>query len=651
MIIKERLGLIKPGNLHLPAIITFIVLHLNHMLLTLAQYSNKNYTFPYSDPTILNYLEGYSNQTSIFEFKGYPTTNLQTYHPGPLPNIYIFKFSWLLHNLFDINPIYLSNILFAIYPTLLIVIATTILYKNKLKLLAIMTLSITWLVQYTNNNFNASNRGPLRLDTGTDYITLVAILTLMMVVLSYKKPNSSHLPLLAFSGILLNNHFTSFALAPFTILYALYSITISIKTKKYEVNYKAIVPISIFIYFPLIYRFLVEPLYLYNALKMKSLTNSERIFPDKWTYLYETYPLQLFINPCDIGAGFSSNNPCLSYDNVKISVIIFTIITLIVVYKLIKNQNIFVKLITIISFLLINYITLTGFEPKHSSLASAVTLSILIYYLSKNIFTTSLAVIIIILLVNYLTIGKNHYQITPTYEKIETENFTQEFIKEFKTAKYKIDICNLTFEENCTDKLGYRKKSILQYYSPLNMAHITILEMLKNKIDICIVDKTGSVNRLKNLICTSTENKDINRNELFLIRDFNFETPSSLYEYVKIATVVNTSITQCSDPIFADQLICENEYHLFEYLSHPGVGLYLRKDAKGLNPIKLSFLNNQVYAKKLTTLNQFSSQGNKCTQYYKDKENEVNYCYKKYPSEYLVIDHIYKDKADIYDPR
>ena len=621
------------------------------MLLTLAQYSNKSYSFPYSDPTILNYLEGYSNQTSIFEFRGYPTTNLQTYHPGPIPNIYIFKLSWLLHNLFDINPIYLSNILFAIYPTLLIAIATTILYKNKLKLLAIMTLSITWLVQYTNNNFNASNRGPLRLDTGTDYITLLALLTLMMVVLSYKKPNSSHLPLLAFSGLLLNLHLSSFALAPFTALYAVYLITISIKAKKYEVNYKSIIPISIFIYLPLIYRLIVEPLYLYNALRFKTYLNNDDVLPDHWTYLYETQPLQLFINPCDRGVQSLNNTPCLSYNNVKISVVLFTIITLIIIYKLIKKQNIFIKLIAIISFLLINYNTLTGFEPKHSSVASAVTLSILIYYLSKNIFTTSLAVIIIILLVNYLTIVKNQYLITQTYAKIETENFTPKFIKELKTAKFKIDVCNLTFEENCTDKLGYGKKSLLEYYSPLNMAHITILEMLKNKIDICIVDKTGSVNRLKNLICTSTENKDINRNELFLIRDFNFETPSSLYEYVKIATVVNQSTTQCSDPLYVDQLICENEYHLFEYLSHPGVGLYLRKDAKGLNPIKLSFLNNQVYAKKLTTLNQFSNQENKCTQYYKDKENEINYCYKKYPSEYVVIKQIYKDKADIYDPR
>ena len=130
MLIKERLGLIKPGSLHLPAVLTFLILHLNHMLLTLAQYSSKSYTFPFSDPTILNYLEGHSNQNNIFEYRGYPTTNLQTYQPGPLPYIYIFKISWVMHTYFDINPIYLSNILIAIYPTILIIIATTILYKK-----------------------------------------------------------------------------------------------------------------------------------------------------------------------------------------------------------------------------------------------------------------------------------------------------------------------------------------------------------------------------------------------------------------------------------------------------------------------------------------------------------------------------------------
>ena len=170
-----------------------------------------------------------------------------------------------MHTYFDINPIYLSNILIAIYPTILIIIATTILYKKNLKLLSIITLSITLLVQYTNTNFNGSYRNAERLDIGTDYITLIATLTLMMLILSYKKPHSSHLPLLAFSGLLLNNHFSAFALAPFTILYALYLIMLSVKAKRYKINYKAILPISIFIYLPLIYRFIVEPLYLYQA--------------------------------------------------------------------------------------------------------------------------------------------------------------------------------------------------------------------------------------------------------------------------------------------------------------------------------------------------------------------------------------------------
>jgi hypothetical protein len=619
------------------------------MLLTLAQYSNKTYTFPFSDPTILNYLEGYSNQNSIFEYRGYPTTNLKTYHPGPLPNIYIFKFSWLMHTFFDTNPIYLSNILLVVYPTLLIIIATTILYKNNLKLLSITTLSITWLVQYTSPNSNASNRGPERLDTGTDYITLIATLTLMMAILSYKKPNTSHLPLLAFSGLLLNNHFSAFALAPFTILYALYLIIISIKAKNYKINYKAVIPIIIFIYLPLIYRFIVEPLYLYDALTLKTDSASERLHPDQWTYFYQTTPLQLFINPCSKGGDSFNNAPCLSYTNVQLSLILFAILTLIILYKLIKKQNIFIKLIILIPFILINYNTATGFEAKHSSIASGLFLSILIYYLSKNVITTSIAVIAILILVNYFTIGKNQYITTPTYKKIEKENFSPKFLAEIKNAKFKIDICYLTQNENCT-KMRYNKTLIESYYQS-NMAHLTILEMLKNKIDICIIDKTGMVTRIKNLICTKAENKDKNRNELYLIRDYNLETPPVLYDYIKIATVITPTIKLCLDSLDSKNSICEIDNQLYESMHHPGTSIYLRKDAKGLDLTKLSFINNQLYEDKLTTLALLNNLGSKCTIYSKDQKNNINYCYKESPQEFILFDPIYKDKAEIYDLR
>ena len=621
------------------------------MILTIAQYSSKQYTFDISDPTILNYLEGYSNKNSIIEYRGYPTTNLLAYHPGPIPYIYIFKLSWLLHAFFDINPIYISNIMLAIYPTILIIIASTILYKNNLKLLSVMTLSVTILTQYTNLNFNASNRGPERLDTGTDYITLIATLTLMMLILSYKKPHSSHLPLLAFSGLLLNNHFSAFALAPFTILYALYLIFISVKAKLYKINYKAILPLTIFVYLPLIYRVIVEPLYLYDAVKFKStVTNQFRVLPDTWTYFYKTTPLELFINPCDKGVNSFNNAPCLPYNNVKISVIIFAVLSLIVVFKIIKNQNIFIKLIVLTSFLLINYNTLTGFEAKHSSIASALTLSFIIYYLSKNIFTTSLAVIIILLLINYLTTGKYQYINTPTYKKIQKENFSHNFISEIKKAKFKIDVCYLTFEDDCTKVIGYTKNTLLESYSASNIAHQTILEMLKNKIDICIIDKTGSLNRIENLICSNTENKDKNRNQLYLIRDYNLETPYTFYEYIKITTIHSEPINQCSDPLDPTYSICQNNNQIYESMFHPGVGIYLRKDAKGLDITKLSFLNNQIYEDKVNAQHLFNNLGNNCTIDHEDQEKVINYCFKKSPQNFVIIEPTYKDKVELYDP-
>ena len=650
MVIKERLGSIRSEKLYIPTIITFLFLHLNNMILTIAQYSSKHYTFDISDPTILNYLEGYSNQNNIFEYRGYPTTNLQTYQPGPLPYIYIFKISWVMHTYFDINPIYLSNILIAIYPTILIIIATTILYKKNLKLLSIITLSITLLVQYTNTNFNGSYRNAERLDIGTDYITLIATLTLMMLILSYKKPHSSHLPLLAFSGLLLNNHFSAFALAPFTILYALYLIMLSVKAKRYKINYKAILPISIFIYLPLIYRFIVEPLYLYQALTTKTNSSSSRLFPDKWSYFFNTTPTKIFINSCDQSDESFYNSPCLSYNNAKISVVIFAILTLIVVFKIIKNQNIFIKLIVLTSFLLINYNTATGFERRHSSIATALTLSIIIYYLSKNIFTTSLAVIMILLSINFLTTGKYQYLANTTYGKIQKENFSPSFIAEIKKAKFKIDGCYLTLEKNCTEGLEITKKTLPSpSYSASNIAHQTILEMLKNKIDICVFDKTNLflsnlptnnlLNDIDNLLCTSTEIKDKNRNQLYLLRDQKLETAVILYDYIKIATVVNKDI------------LIEN--WAFESSIIPsGAGLYLKKDAIGVNPNKLLYLNNIVYESRLPSL-KFSRQFRQetCTLTFFDKAINIKYCYVKVEDDLVVTERNYKDKVELYDPR
>ena len=647
----ERIKILKTGNLYIPTFLSLITLHINHLFLTIAQFSSKLYNFDFSDPTILNYLEGYANQNNIFEYKGYPTTNLHTYQPGPIPNIYIFKFSWLLHNLFDVNPIYLSNILIAIYPTLLIIIASLILYKNNLKLLSMTTLSITLLVQYTNNNFNASNRGPDRFDTGTDHVALLATLTLIMVLLSYRKPSSTHLPLLAFSGLLLNSHYTAFALAPFTILYALYQIAISVKAKRYKINYRLIIPISIIIYVPLIYRFIVEPLYLYDALITKSYPIGERVLPDKWVFFFKTTPLQLFINPCEKGNNLIYNMECLPHSYVKLYVTIFAIISLILLLTIMKSKNIFIKIITLISIILINYNTLTGFEVKHSSIASALTLAVIIYFFSKNKYTATFCLLLVITLVNFFSIVDYKYTGSNLYKKLEKTNFTPEFITEMKKAKFKIDVCNLTFDEECYREMGYKKNSLLRAYYPSNFSHVTILELIKNKIDICIIDKTGAENRIEDLICSKTENEDKNRNQIHIIRDYNFETPSNLPKYVKIATVRNNIYTQCTDPVDPTFEICKSNNQIFDSLSHAGAGLYLKKDAVGLNPLKLHYLNNPIYEAKLKKITIHDADMHKCTINQEDSTTGVSYCFKNDSSEFITSKSQYKNKVDLYDLR
>ena len=660
MLTKNLLPLKKVGDLYIPTFITFLVLHLNHMLITISQFSSKSYTFSNSDPTILNYLEGYTNQNSIFEYRGYPTTNIQTYQPGPIPYTYIFKFSWLLHNKFDINPIYSSNILLVIYPALLVIIASIILYKNNLKLLSIATLSVTLLIHYTNPNFNGSNKGSVRLDIGTDYITLIAILTLMMVILSYKNPDSSHMPLLTFSGLLLHNHFTSLALAPFTIIYALYLIIISLKAGRYKINCYSILPIFIILYLPLLYRVLIEPLYLFNALERKALTSNGRYYPEIWSYFYKTTPLELFINPCE-GERDINSIPCLSPSNVKLYLIIIAIITFALLYKFLRTQNIFIKLIIITSFALVNYNTATGFELRHTSIASAISLSLIIYYLSKNKFTTSLGVIFVLLIVNYHAIGNPKYIVNTAYKKIEVENFSPKFISKMKKSKFKIDICYLTLETNCDNKLDYNKKPLLYLkYAPSNIGHLTILELLKNKIDLCLVDNTSSLDvmgdksllgQLNNLLCTKIENSDKERNELYFIREHKFENPINLYEYIKIASIINKVTVQCEIPNGTNYATCSSESLISESLHHPGAALYLKKDAIGINTTELFFSNNSVYEKKTEQLDSASKVGNYCTIKFTDSKKNIDYCYKEETLQFLLTENGYKDKVDLYDFR
>jgi hypothetical protein len=384
---------------------------------------------------------------------------------------------------------------------------------------------------------------------------------------------------------------------------------------------------------------------------VKSYPLSERVLPDEWVFFFKTTPLQLFINPCEEGNNFINNMDCLPYNNVKLSVTIIAIISLALLLIVMKNKNIFIKAIIILSIILINYNTFTGFEAKHSSIASGLSLATIIYFFSKNKILTTSCMVLVISLVNFFSIEDYKYTGSNIYQKFEKTIFTPNFISEIKKAKFKIDVCNLTFDEECTREMGYKKNSLLDAYYPSNFSHVTILELIKNKIDICIIDKTGAENRIEDLICTKSENQDKDRNQLHILRDYNFETPSTLSKFVKIATVRNNLITQCTDPIDTTFEICKSDNQIFESLFHSGAGIYLKKDAVGLDPIKLHYINNQIYEDKLTNLTIHEANVHRCTNYHKDPATGVSYCFKQDSSEFITLDSKYKDRRDLYDLR
>ena len=152
-------------------------------------------------------------------------------------------------------------------------------------------------------------------------------------------------------------------------------------------------------------------------------------------------------------------------------------------------------------------------------------------------------------------------------------------------------------------------------------------------------------------ICSANEKNDKYRNELYLIRDYNLETPPVLYNYIKIATVISIIPPKCLKSQDSVNGICQNDTELYQSMFHPGIGIYLKKDAKGLDLTKLSFINNQHYEDRLTTLELLSNLDNRCVLYFKEQKQSNYYCYKESPQNLTLIERSYKDKVELYDLR
>lgn len=637
------------NGFHGPVLILLFILHLNQMIIYAQRLSNKAFTFNGSIATIHNYLDQFANQNTLFEYQGYPTSNLREYNPGPFPYIYILKFSWVVHGRYDINPIYLSNLLLSIYPTVLILTAVFILYRNNLKLLSIATAAFTLIFSYIHPKFYGGNLGQDIFDWGFEYITLLSALTILMLILSYKRVSSTHIPLLVYAGLLFHSHFIALSLAPFAIIYALLLIFLSIKSRKYKFNYFLLIPTFVIIYLPIIFRFAKDPLYLYRAVKINNPASKHRQtngFFEEIEFFFKTTPLGINRDIC--GQGQIDN--CISLGLAKVYLILLIIFISFIIFLALRRNNLFIKILIVSSLLLINFNTFNGYDTHHSSVALGLTLAGIIYYISKFNKLVFLLVIATLLMVNFGERGVNN---------IKKDNFSNEWVKSMKPHKFKVDICELSEVGICNKELLISERdketSFFEIYGGDNHAQVSIIELLKNKIDICLFNDNLGLGRLEKLRCGEKEVLDETRYEIFFISGRQNMSPNILDGYNKIGEIVDRRVDGC---ISSNNTSIEEKFNKSIKLSpcygqygfnltNESTALYLKKDSKEINKAKLLYLSNLNIERVMLEI----EQGYKSIEI--SKRNCINYktkvCITGNDFLISVNQNVYQNIGELYD--
>jgi hypothetical protein len=202
---------------------------------------SSDHSFLVSDPTILNYIESYSDKAGILRDRNYPTFNLQSYHPGPNPYMYLLYISWEINKLFGINVMQIFNIFLLLFPIFILFIIFYFFYKAGFEKLLLTALIFATLIPYTYHMSPISMLRP-RVDLGTTHLAILTFALLLTVVYSIKRVDSSHILLLFISGLVMQAHFSLLPIGGIALLYAIYMI---IKSKKRASIYKYILIIMI----------------------------------------------------------------------------------------------------------------------------------------------------------------------------------------------------------------------------------------------------------------------------------------------------------------------------------------------------------------------------------------------------------------------
>jgi hypothetical protein len=518
-------------------------------VVTISLNINQTQGFSNSDPTIFNYIEAYSDKKGLLRDKNYPTFNLQSYHPGPNPYMYLLYLSWEINKLTGVNVMYLFNLFLLIMPYLYLSIIFYILYRYKLNNILLSALAFTLLIPLTNTitYLNATSRGSNRVDIGTVHISIFAYALFLSLLISIKKPNSSHLILLLTSALVIQQHFTGLALGSLAFLYAILLIYRSNNRAKL---YKYVITLFIGTT-PLIIRFINDPLFIYKAVKRNNIITSntngvDRIFIDNYDkgveFLYSLTPFSL------IRCG-NVDKSC--FDEKVPFIAITAVLSLIyIIYLLIKSDNIAkIFIITFTIFML--YQISISHEPNHGANIIGLIYGIINYFVSKlnikKIIFLSLSIIL------YSLINLNTIIYMPdTYRALDDK-----FLKIISNEKIKFNICPLLYQDtiNCSEG----NSDIMKIYNGDNIGQIFLLELLNNRNDICLYPnniKLGSLDKLK---CTDKELLDKNRMELFTLPDTYNLLPNKINKYYKLAHFSDKRKVYCNNIKSNIDIACKNQ--------------------------------------------------------------------------------------------
>jgi len=522
--------------------IFFILIMIGNTILMAMNYSNEH-SFLISDPTILNYIEAYSDRSGIFRDRNYPTFNLSSYHPGPNPYMYLLYISWELNKIFGVNVMQIFNIFLLFFPILILFLIFYFLYKAGFEKLLLTALIFATLIPYTYHDSTISMLRP-RVDLGTNHLSIMTFALIITIIYSIKKIDSSHLLLLFISGLTMQAHFSLLPLGGLAFIYAIYLI---IKSNNRASIYKYLFVILVAIG-PFFLRLYNEPLFLLKALDNKSnniikeryfINNAETFI----SYLYTLTPFQMF--NC-------KSHEC--FNNPEIFVYI-TYITLLIlfIYTIYKTNN-FERLLLITGFLVICYQIYGSNEPNHGAFLTGIIYGLMVLLVSRFYKNLLIILSIIVIIFSYtdskdLLFHKDKEQITI---------FSKDFLNAIKNEKFKFNGCTFSFSDNvfCKD-INNELGNIFQIYTGDNLGQIFLLELLNNGNDVCLYPIISNFDTLNNLKCSESEYKDENRVDLIALPDISLTMSNKINNYYKIGHIADTTQYECikNDTCFYEQSI------------------------------------------------------------------------------------------------